>query len=64
MTDENIEETIKQIMDEAKKDKENGVITVMTPEFKIEILRCAAELSKHSIWELLAYVKKHVVISD
>ena len=62
LTDENVEENIKRIMANGEADKANGVVTVMTAEFQCEILRCASELAKFNIWELLTYVKEHVAI--
>ena len=62
--DDDVEECIRQIMAQGEEDKANGKITVMTPEFQCEILRCAAELSQFSIWTLFAYIKKNVDISD
>ena len=64
LTDENVEENIKQIMANGEADKANGVVNVMTAEFQCAILRCAAELAKFSVWELFDYIKKHVAISD
>lgn len=64
MTDDNVEASIRQIIDEGEINKANGVITVMTPEFQCEIVRCAAELAKFSIWDLFAYIKKYVPISN
>ena len=62
LTDENVEKSIQQIMAQGKEDKANGKISIMTPEFKCEILRCAAELSQFSIWTLFKYIKKYVVV--
>ena len=64
LTDENVEESIRQIMAQGEEDKSNGKIPIMTPEFLCEVLRCAAELSRFSIWTLFSYIKKNVVISD
>jgi hypothetical protein len=64
LTDENVNENIKQIKAKGEADKANGVVTVMTTEFQCEILRCAAELAKFSVWELFAYIKKHIAISN
>jgi len=64
LTDENVNEAIIQIMANDKADKANGVITVMTAGFQCEIVRCAASLAKFDIWELFAYIKDHVAISD
>lgn len=64
LTDENVEEGIRQIMAEGEEAKANGKIPIMTPEFQCDILRCAAELAGFSIWTLFAYIKKHVVVSD
>jgi Zn finger protein HypA/HybF involved in hydrogenase expression len=60
--DEAVEECIKQIMAQGEKDKADGKVTFMTPEFQCNILRCAAELARLSPWTLFAYIKKHVVI--
>ena len=64
LTDENVEENIKRIMATGEADKANDVVTFMTAEAQCEILRCAAELARFSIWELFAYIKKHVAISS
>jgi hypothetical protein len=58
--DEVIEETIKSIMAQGEINKAEGKIPVMTPEFQCQILRCAADLTKFSIWTLFAYIKRHV----
>jgi hypothetical protein len=63
LTDENVNEAIKQINTNDKADKVNGVVSIMTAEFQCEIVRCAAELATFSIWELFSYIKSHVVIS-
>jgi hypothetical protein len=60
--DDEVEENIKQIMVQGEEDKANGKISIMTPEFQCEILRCAAELSLFSIWTLFAYIKEYVVV--
>jgi hypothetical protein len=64
LTDENVDEAIKQIMANDKADKANGVTAIMTAEFQCEIVRCAASLAKFDIWELFAYIKNYVPISD
>ena len=64
LTSENVEENIRRIKVRGEADRANGVVTVMTAEFQCEILRCAAELARFSIWELFAYIKKHVAISS
>lgn len=63
MTDENVEESIRQIMAESETNKANGVTSVMTPEFQCGILRCAAELAEFGIGDLFAYIKKYVVVA-
>ena len=60
--DEEVAEGISQIMAQGQKDKADGKIPIMTPEFQCEILRCAAELAKFSIWTLFAYIKEYVVV--
>lgn len=62
LDDKSLKERLKQILEEGEWDKVNGVKPIMAPEFKCEILRCAAELAKFSIWTLFAYIKKHVVV--
>ena len=62
LDDDAVEEGIKQIMAKGEEDEANGIVSVMTPEFKCEILRCAAELANFSPWTLFAYIKKHVEI--
>jgi len=64
LTDENVEDSVQQIIAQGEEARANGKIPVMTPGFQCEILHCAAELSKFSIWTLFAYIKKHVVISN
>ena len=62
LTDENVEESIREIMAQGEEDRANGKKPVMTPEFLCEVLRCAAELARFSIWTLFAYIKKYVHI--
>ena len=60
--DDLVEDNIKTIMAQSE-DRDNGVIPVLTPEYQCEILCCAAELAKFSIWTLFAYIKKYVTVS-
>ena len=62
LDDETVEDSIKQISAKGEEDKSNGVIQVMTPEFQCDIIRCAAELAKFSIWDLFLYIKECVTI--
>lgn len=64
LTEENVEESFKQIMADEESNKANGVVTMITLEFQYEIVRCAAELAKFSIWDLFLYIKKYVHISE
>ena len=64
LTDENVEETVKEILAKGAEDKANGVVLVMTPEFQCDIVRCAAELARFNIWDLFYYIKKYVTISN
>lgn len=63
LTDENVRESVEQIMAQVEEDAANGKLSVMTPEFQCEIVRCAAELARFSIWTLFAYIKKYVEVS-
>lgn len=64
LTDEHVRESVEQIMAQGEEDKASGKISVMTPEFQCEIVWCAAELARFSIWTLLAYIKKYVDVSN
>jgi hypothetical protein len=64
LDEETVQECFRQIMAEEEANKANGVVSVMTPEFKCEIVRCAAELATFSILDLFAYIKKYVHISN
>jgi len=64
LNDENVNEAIKQIATNEETNKANGVVSIMTTEFQCEIVRCAAGLAKFDVWELFAYIKNHVAISD
>jgi hypothetical protein len=64
LTDENVEECFKQITANDEAVRANGAVPIMTAEFQCEIVRCAAELAKFSVWKLFTYIKNHVAISD
>jgi len=64
LTDEHVGDSIKQIIAQAKADMANGKKTLMPPEFQCDIVRCAAELSKFSIMDLLIYIKEHFPVSN
>jgi hypothetical protein len=64
LTDENVKEAITQITADDEAYRAKGDVPIMTAEFQCEILQCAAELSKFSVWELFAYIKNHVFITD
>ena len=61
LTEESAAEIIKKIEMLGKEEEANGKINIMTPEFKCNIVRCAAELAAFSIWGLVKYIKKYVV---
>ena len=62
LDDEAVDNTIKEILEKGDADKADGKISIMTPEFQCEILRCSAELAKFSVWMLFAYIKKYVEV--
>lgn len=64
LTDEKINETIQQIKAENDEIKAKGGCSIMTVNFQIKIVRCAAELAKCDIWELFNYIKKQLIISE
>lgn len=61
LTDENVAEAVEQIKSCGDEDKSNGTIRLMTPDFECSIVRCAAELAKFGIWDLIRYIKSDVV---
>ena len=63
-TDEDVEESIKQIIVEDEQIKTTGGVPIMTVEFQSDIVHCAAELAKFSILDLFLYVKKHIHIDE
>ena len=62
LTENSVDEGIKQIIAQGETDSANGITAFISPEVLCEILRCAFDLSKFSIWHLFAYIKKHVVV--
>jgi hypothetical protein len=64
LTDESVNEAVKQITANDEAERANGIVSIMTAEFQCEIVRCAASLTKFSVWELFAYIKNHVAITD
>ncbi len=61
---EAVAEDLGQILAKGKGNENNGISSVMSPEFQCAIVRCAAELARFSVWTLFAYIKKHVVITN
>jgi len=60
--DDAVEATLAQIITDDEADKAAGRHSCITPEFKRQLLNCAVDLSKFSIWTLFAYIKKYVVV--
>ena len=44
--EDDVEESIKIIMAQCERDRERGIMPILTPEYQCEILCCAAELAK------------------
>ena len=57
-----VEDGVKRIMAQGEEDKANGKLVILTPEYLCDVLRCAAELTRFSVWTLFAYIKEHVVV--
>ena len=53
---------IETIMKQHEEDKTKDKTPILSSRFQCEVLRCSAELAKFSIWTILAYIKKHVVV--
>ena len=64
LTDENVEESLNQIIVKDEEIKANGGFPIMTVEFQSDIVHCAAELAKFSILDLFLYIKNHVHIDE
>ena len=63
-SDENVATAIQQILVKDEESKSKNGVSIMGVDFQCEIVRCAAELSKFSVWELFYYIKKYVHIDD
>ena len=61
--DDYVQEGFKAILAEEEENKASGTNTIMTPDFKCEILLCSAELAQFTIWTLFAYIKKYVAVN-
>ena len=57
-----VEEGLKLILAEEEEEKASGKRSVITSDFKREILHCSAELAKFSILTLFAYIKKYFIV--
>lgn len=57
-----VNENIRRIMATGNEDTTTGATRAITPETECNILRCASELSKFSIWTLFLYIKNYVHI--
>ena len=62
LTEEAVQRMIEEIEKEALEEDEN-FIPVITPEFRIAILKMAAKIREVPIWTILKYVSKKVKIS-
>ena len=62
LTEEAVERTILLIEKEALEEDE-AFIPVITPEYRIAILKMAAKIREVPIWTILKYVSKKVKIS-
>ena len=64
LTDEYVEESLKQIIAKDEEIKANGGFPIMTIGFQSDIVHCAAELARFPVWDLFLYVKKHIHIDE
>ena len=62
LTEEAVERTILLIEKEALEEDED-FIPVITPEYKIAILKMAAKIREVPVWELLKFISRKVKIS-
>ena len=62
LTEEAVERTIRVIEKEALEEDED-FIPVITPEYRIAILKMAAKIREVPVWELLKFISRKVKIS-
>ena len=62
LTEEAVERTILVIEKEALEEDED-FIPVITPEYRIAILKMAAKIREVPVWELLKFISRKVKIS-
>ena len=62
--DETVAEAIEQIMAIEEENKTSGKISIMTPKYQCDVVRCAAEIAIFSPWTVFAYIKKYVTIAE
>lgn len=65
-TDELVEVTVDALRKEKSTPKASTSksISIMTADFKINMLLCAQRLAKYDVWDVLLYVKQNVDITD
>jgi len=51
---------IKRESEEREVSADSSGKMIIAPAFQCEVVRCAAALAEFSVWDVLAYVKKHV----
>lgn len=64
LTEEKVDEAIRQIKAENAEIKARGGCSIMTVNFQVKIVCCAAELAKCDISELLDYIKECFIILE
>lgn len=63
ITSESVEK-IKTVIMNKDTQKTGGGTPIMTPDFQCYLLDICLDLAQFSIWDLLAYVKKHLHIGE
>lgn len=63
LTDEDIQQSLKELKEKEEQEKAERKFSIMTPEFIIELTEICRKLAKVPMWELLKYVQNYVYIS-
>lgn len=61
LNENTVEDIIKDIVTDDEYCPENK-IPIITRDFKCTVIRCASEIAKYSVWEIVAYIKDCVHI--
>ena len=64
ITDEEIKNSFEKLKKKEEEDEAKKIISIMTPEFIIELTETGRKLAKIPMWDLLKYIQNYVYISN